>query len=317
MFTRLAALALLALPAVAADVDLLATGALVVCQGTETDHIKIATAVASSWPPVAGKDLTLTFTGSTDEAISGGTFDAQVTFDGFPILDKTGNISDLLTLPRPAGPATITKTFTVPSILPSGSLNIHITAVDNQPTPSELLCVDVSGNVGAFVSSSRVATKSRRIASKIAGSKKHVKAMLASFGVAAATGLPDGYSPIPYTTCDNGADHLLTVSAIGSTRFPPQAGQPLSIAAVGSTSSDITDGTYSVTVSLDGFPIVSQNGKLTDLAALPFTAGTAHTLIKNGTIPALLPAGSYDLQLTGADQNGKSLGCVDVQWQQQ
>jgi len=310
MFARLAALALLALPFVAADVDLLQNGYLTVCAGSESDHINIVTAFASAWPPVPGKDLTLTFTGSSDEAITSGTFDASVTFDGFPILDKTGNIGDLITLPAPAGPATITKTFAVPSAIPSGTLGIHITAVDQNN--SQLVCVDVNGQVGARASS-RVAKAAPRVVSRIS-SKRAVEALLANFGVAAANGLPAGYSTIPYTTCDDGAAHLLSVTTIGSTLFPPKAGKELSLAAVGTTSSDITGGSYSVTVSLSGFPIVTQSGKLSEIATLPFVAGTPRTLIKNGTIPSFLPAGDYDLQLTGVDQNGKNLGCVDVQW---
>jgi len=277
MLSRLAALALLALPAVSGQVTIPITNC-----GTSSDHITITSATANVWPPVPGQALDLNLSGSTDEDITGGTYEAKVSFDFIPILDKTGNISDLVKLPILKGATTITKSVTLPSGIPSGSVDIHVTADDQNG--QELVCVDITATIGA----------------------KFQPIIVHNFGF-------EGLATVPvnFTSCGSGD---ITVSQLDASVWPPAPGQALTVDATGISSVDITSGTYEVVVSFDGIELVDQKGQLSDITTLPITAGS-HTLTKTATLPSSLPSGSYDIKASGTDQNGNSLGCVELTFQ--
>jgi len=281
MLSRLAALALLALPAVSGQVTIPLTNC-----GTSADHITITSATANVWPPVPGQALDLNLAGSTDEDITGGTYEAKVSVDFLPILDKTGNISDLVKLPILKGSTTITKSVTLPAGIPAGTyVDIQVTADDQNG--SELVCVTLNATLAAPFKPI-VPVKPQPI-------------IVQNFN-------PRDGVPVTFTTCGSGD---ITVSALTASVWPPVPGQALTVDATGDSSIDITGGSYEVAVALDGFTLLTHSGDLSTIVTLPITAGT-HTLSKTATLPSILPAGSYTIQANGTDQNGGSLGCVSL-----
>jgi len=103
---------------------------------------------ASSWPPSAGSSETVQIHAITAERIISGTYEIIVKFDGIiTVIDQKGSLADLnVTLPVPIGPVQFTKSLSVPSFLPDGTIDIQVTAWDQNGT--ELSCADMQTNVG-------------------------------------------------------------------------------------------------------------------------------------------------------------------------
>lgn len=279
MFKTVAALCLLSLPTVSAGlVDIPFTSC-----GTSADHITIASAQANIWPPQAGQPLNLVLSGSTDEVISAGTYEAKVTFDWIPVLDKTGSIGDLVTLPIQKGPTTIQKTVTLPSSIPSGSVSIHVTA--NDQSGDELVCVDISAQLG----------------------KQFPTIIVHNFGFESLNDVD-----VPYTNCGSPSD-ILNITSLTASVWPPVAGQALTVSGVGTSSETITGGSFEATVSYLGIQLIDKKGDLASVTTLPFPAGPA-SLTKTVALPSSLPSGPYSIQASAVDQSGKSIGCVGLEF---
>jgi hypothetical protein len=88
-----------------------------------------------------GRNVTITLRGSLSKKVTGGTYDARVTYLGAPLLHTGGNLADVVRLPVPAGSFSLHKTVQVPSRAPSGKYNLTLTAANQRDAP--LLCVRV------------------------------------------------------------------------------------------------------------------------------------------------------------------------------
>jgi len=75
------------------------------------------------------------------EKVTGGAYDARVSYLGAPLLHTSGNLADVVHLPLPAGNFSLHKRFMVPAQAPSGRYTLHLTATNQHDR--QLLCVNV------------------------------------------------------------------------------------------------------------------------------------------------------------------------------
>merc|ERR1711916_138865 len=115
---------------------------------------------------------------------------------------------------------------------------------------------------------------------------------------------------VPFTQC-SGVDSKVTVSAVDATPFPPTPGQSATVTVSGTSSVDITDGDYTLTVSLGGFPFQTLTGKVCDLVSCPVKAGDIK-LSKSLDIPSIAPPGTYGVKVDAKSGSGDDLVCVDL-----
>jgi len=114
--------------------------------GQASDIITILNITSTVWPPQLGADASLVVNAIANEEIDDGTYDAIVSVDGFPLINKTGDISKYFKLPIQAGPVQLTKDIKLPSSLPfSGSIGIELSADDEND--NELFCLQLSFDI--------------------------------------------------------------------------------------------------------------------------------------------------------------------------
>jgi hypothetical protein len=113
--------------------------------GKTGDIVSVQTADASVWPPQRGKAITLNIAAQIASAIPDGNYAAQIKFNGIQIINKKGKLSEIkdIKLPIPAGPFSLNKTVTVPTLIPAGSTiaaHVELTTLSG----AGVVCVDVS-----------------------------------------------------------------------------------------------------------------------------------------------------------------------------
>lgn len=113
--------------------------------GASSDEIFISNITCSAWPPVLGTKSNLDINLVSRELISGGTYTASVSLNGFPIVNKSGDISKYFKLPIQPGPVTITKDLNIPNIGIHGAVGLKLSAQDSNG--NELFCVSLTANV--------------------------------------------------------------------------------------------------------------------------------------------------------------------------
>eukprot|EP00455_Lapot_gusevi_P036834 TRINITY_DN4103_c0_g1_i3.p1 TRINITY_DN4103_c0_g1~~TRINITY_DN4103_c0_g1_i3.p1 ORF type:complete len:138 (+),score=45.87 TRINITY_DN4103_c0_g1_i3:54-467(+) len=102
--------------------------------------IKITSIEASSWPPVAGQNLTLAASGTASSSISSGTYDSIVDYIGIQVSESKGDFCTLTKCPISAGPATITSVSAFPSGLPSGDYTVQLSTASGSDA---IFCIQV------------------------------------------------------------------------------------------------------------------------------------------------------------------------------
>lgn len=112
--------------------------------------------------PVSGQPIVLNATGTITEAVTGGSGSAVVSLDGGQIFSTPTNTCGTTSVPLPLGLGTVTVdsltcpttaggaismgvAVTLPSIAPSGSYDVHLTA--NDQSGALAYCVDVQFNL--------------------------------------------------------------------------------------------------------------------------------------------------------------------------
>eukprot|EP00310_Coccolithus_braarudii_P013202 CAMPEP_0183351498 /NCGR_PEP_ID=MMETSP0164_2-20130417/25268_1 /TAXON_ID=221442 /ORGANISM="Coccolithus pelagicus ssp braarudi, Strain PLY182g" /LENGTH=144 /DNA_ID=CAMNT_0025523691 /DNA_START=53 /DNA_END=487 /DNA_ORIENTATION=+ len=117
--------------------------------GTGSSPLKITTLDSDPWPPVEGQNVTITAAGSLSEQVTAGNYDATVSFDGIPILSKSGNICDLdpskFPCPVPSGSFSKTLTIAVPNLNLQGSIGVKLTVTDQNN--KQLICAQLTANI--------------------------------------------------------------------------------------------------------------------------------------------------------------------------
>ena len=90
------------------------------CSSTAKYHIKITSLSSDVWPPKKGGHVNVTVNGTTDEAVSSGSYTAKVSYLGLPISTQNGNLSDFKPLPWPAGELDFSYVEAIPDSAPNG-----------------------------------------------------------------------------------------------------------------------------------------------------------------------------------------------------
>lgn len=104
-------------------------------------HFRVDSVDITPQPLVPGKKVSISVRGLLDEQLTGGSYTADVRYMGVSVLDWTGPISDLITLPAPAGPATMAASMKVPREAPEGSYELRFAAVDQNSAALTCLVV--------------------------------------------------------------------------------------------------------------------------------------------------------------------------------
>jgi len=114
---------------------------------------------------------------------------------------------------------------------------------------------------------------------------------------------------VSYKLC--GSKNHMNISSIESNAWPPIKGQNLNLNVTGSLDEDVSDGKYTISIKIDGFPIPALKGDISDFKALPWDQG-AFDFTYTQEIPSSAPSGSYSLTIQANDQNDSSILCVDL-----
>jgi len=123
----------------------------------------------------------------------------------------------------------------------------------------------------------------------------------------------DQYVNVPYKLCGKSLTNTakITVKTVQANVWPPVAGKKFDIIATGSTTEDITGGTYHLEVSLDDLQIIDKKGNLGDYIQLPVKAGDV-TIKKSVDIPSQAPDGDVKVIGHAFDEQKAELLCVEV-----
>jgi len=262
--------------------------------GSAADLIKIDFADASAWPVQRGKEEKLSIRLLISEPISDGTYQLKLTFNGLPLIDKSGKLHELgLPLPIPKGPYLHNMTINVPGFIPAGTAAAHL-VIKNQAGKAAI-CVQVDVPF-------KVETESPS------------EVMNALFVPEAVKPYEVGV-PIPVKNCGKATD-IFKVTQADASIWPPKVGFPLTLKLNGTLTSDITGGRYEAKVKLGGIQIIDQKGTIQDLVklfnlTLPIHAGNYGT-VQSFTIPAVVPKIPLELWAQGFNQNGTEIVCLDV-----
>jgi len=347
--------------------------------GSASDKITVTTADASQWPPTIGQPVALDIEGILSETLTGGTYTLGVTFDGFPVVNQQGSLSDLpnVTFPVPAGNFAFKQEITIPSSVPSGSIVLNLAAQD--PTGAELVCLSISIDLSA--SMEQIKSLQQSLEAILMASKKSQQIPISSepeyyvedpeneyveedpenaywkyggvppqhvepkqegevylqdgmggreqavieddmyeevlqYDLEDIIVIKEAYEefdapvPVPWTSCASGNDSLV-INSITASSWPPKAGVTVSVTVNATIGVAITAGSYNVVVEFDNFPIVNKQGNLADVLTLPVKAGPAQ-MNQTITVPASVPTGSININLSANDDAGVELFCVDV-----
>ena len=86
---------------------------------------------ASPYPPIVGQSIVLSISGNLSQPITGGTYSASAKVGFLTVYQTQGSLPSNV-LPAPAGPFTLTQTFTVPQIHISPELKFEARDSNNQ-----------------------------------------------------------------------------------------------------------------------------------------------------------------------------------------
>ena len=120
--------------------------------GSDSDHLKVSSLTITPSSLATGQPFTISFSGSIDEQVSGGSAAISVQFLGITVFSQNYDLCELIaqggaSCPIPSGPITVTKTETFPSAVPKGSYTGKIVIKDQ--TGSEVTCLTFSMKVGS------------------------------------------------------------------------------------------------------------------------------------------------------------------------
>eukprot|EP01098_Paradermamoeba_levis_P012567 TRINITY_DN552_c0_g2_i1.p1 TRINITY_DN552_c0_g2~~TRINITY_DN552_c0_g2_i1.p1 ORF type:complete len:158 (-),score=64.64 TRINITY_DN552_c0_g2_i1:105-578(-) len=120
-----------------------------------------------------------------------------------------------------------------------------------------------------------------------------------------------------WTLCSGDAGHI-KVSTFDMKPYPAVAGQNLTSIVTGTVNSDISGGTWNLSIKKGFIPVLSKSGNTCDLVVkcspknqCPCSSGdfTASLTI---TVPSIAFPGSYNGVLEAKDQTGNRLVCLNV-----
>jgi len=115
---------------------------------------------------------------------------------------------------------------------------------------------------------------------------------------------------VVYKSCASSNAHL-SIANITANVFPPQKGVDFNVTVNGTLDEDVTDGTWTASVSYEGFPLGHDSGKISEFKPLPWAKGV-FDFTYSFDIPSATPGGSYKVELSAVDQSKSQLFCIDI-----
>lgn len=116
--------------------------------------------------------------------------------------------------------------------------------------------------------------------------------------------------PVPYKWCGAATDDA-TIDSIVSNEFPPVAGDNLVLNVTGNLTKQVTSGTYTIAISVSGFPLPSITGDIAAFSPLPWGLGQLNFSYAQ-EIPSAAPPGSYLVKISAVDQDSKQIFCISI-----
>lgn len=104
-------------------------------------HFRVESVDVTPQPLVPGKKVSISVKGTLDERLTAGTYAAEVRYMGVSVLQRSGPLGELITLPAGPGPATMGTSLKVPREAPEGSYELTVSAVDQQAATLTCLVV--------------------------------------------------------------------------------------------------------------------------------------------------------------------------------
>eukprot|EP01028_Stygiella_incarcerata_P002654 TRINITY_DN14_c0_g1_i2.p2 TRINITY_DN14_c0_g1~~TRINITY_DN14_c0_g1_i2.p2 ORF type:complete len:422 (-),score=59.80 TRINITY_DN14_c0_g1_i2:150-1415(-) len=113
--------------------------------GSSSDHLKIDSLTITPATLTPGKPFTVAFKGSLDEEITGGSAHIDVTYLGVKIFSHTYDVCSFpgFACPMAKGPVDVSKTETMPSVVPKGTYKGKITILDQNSQEVACLTFDM------------------------------------------------------------------------------------------------------------------------------------------------------------------------------
>jgi len=111
------------------------------------EHLHLASATASVWPPKLGQPVDVGVSGNLDETVTGGNYQLQVWFDYIPLVNQIGTLASVNISIIPAGSFNITKTVNVPALPLGGYIKVQLSVTDQNG--DDVLCFSVDASVNA------------------------------------------------------------------------------------------------------------------------------------------------------------------------
>ena len=116
--------------------------------------------------------------------------------------------------------------------------------------------------------------------------------------------------PVPYKWCGASTDDA-TIDSITSNEFPPVKGDNLVLNVTGNLTKVVTSGTYTIAISVSGFPLPSITGDIDAFSPLPWALGELNFTYSQ-EIPSEAPPGSYQVKISAVDQDSKQIFCISI-----
>jgi len=235
--------------------------------------------------------MNLQLQGLVGRNINNGDYEAVVKFNGFQILDKKGKLSDLgIPLPIPAGSYGQNFSFTVPSWIPAGQVDAHVTLFDD--SGAECVCLDISiplklGDFSLEGVDMQELTDAEYISVR---------------------------APIPYKNCGGSGD-LARITNAQADPWPPVKGKDLYLVLNATLSAAIPDANYEVKVKWSGIQILDQKGKISQIKGivLPIAAGP-YGISQKVNLPSWVPSGQIDVhaEATSTAAGNPRIACIEI-----
>ena len=93
-------------------------------------HFRVTSVDVTPQPLVPGKKVSIRASGTLEEQLTGGTYQADIRYMGVSVLQRSGSIGELIALPAEPGPTTMGTRVKVPREAPEGSYELRFSAVD-------------------------------------------------------------------------------------------------------------------------------------------------------------------------------------------
>ena len=115
---------------------------------------------------------------------------------------------------------------------------------------------------------------------------------------------------VPYKWCGASTDDA-TLDSIVSNEFPPVKGDTLTLNVTGNLTKEVTSGTYTISVTVSGFPLPDITGDISAFRAVPWPVGELNFTYSQA-IPSAAPSGSYTVKISAVDQDSNEIFCINI-----